>query len=119
MKLAITAQGENPDSEIDQRFGRAKGFIIYDIDSGEHSYIDNSQNLNAAQGAGIQAAKIVMDSGIKALITGHVGPKAFTTLNAGSIEVYTGAEGTVLEAIEQYKKGELHKAQKADVDSHW
>jgi predicted Fe-Mo cluster-binding NifX family protein len=66
-------------SPLDPRFGRAKYFIVLDTDSGAFSAADNSVNLNPAQGAGIQAGKRVVELGADGLITGHVGPKAFST----------------------------------------
>lgn len=53
------------------------------------------------------------------MVTGHVGPKAFSTLRAGGVEVYTGACGTVAEAVEQFKAGKLTKLEAADVEGHW
>jgi hypothetical protein len=63
MKIAITTSGIDLDAPVDPRFGRAKSFIIYDTDSGQWSVLDNAQNLNAAQGAGIQAATAVVKDG--------------------------------------------------------
>jgi predicted Fe-Mo cluster-binding NifX family protein len=119
MKLAVTSQGADLDSPTDPRFGRAKYFVVVDTDSGEFSAHDNSQNLNALQGAGIQAAQAVARLGVKAVLTGHVGPKAFTTLATANIAVYTGISGTVKQAIEQFKQGQLALAAQADVQGHW
>jgi len=118
MKIAITATGNNLTSDMDSRFGRAKGFIIYDDSNGDFIYKDNEQNLNAVQGAGIQAAKTIIDSGCFSLITGNVGPKAFAALNSASIKIYTGASGSVLESIEAFKKGELTLTFDATVEGH-
>ena len=57
MKIAITTSGDSLDAAVDPRFGRAKAFILYDTETDEWSVLDNAQNLNAAQGAGIQAAQ--------------------------------------------------------------
>ena len=119
MKIAITSQGPDLHSNVDPRFGRAQYFIVVDTDSNQFKAVDNSVNLNAAQGAGIQAGKNVVDLGVTAVITGHVGPKAFATLNAGGINVYTGANGTVADAIEQFKSGALKSSGGADVEGHW
>jgi predicted Fe-Mo cluster-binding NifX family protein len=119
MKIAITAQGSDPTSSVDPRFGRATGFLVYDTDTGEYSVQDNAQNLNAAQGAGVQAAETVSQLGVEAVITGHCGPKAFRALSAGGISVYTGVEGSVEEAAARFRRGELNAAQGADVSSHW
>lgn len=119
MKIAITAQGTRLDSPLDPRFGRAKCFIVVDTEAGSFSAVDNSVSLNAAQGAGIQAGKRVVELGVDGLITGHVGPKAFTTLRAGRVKIYTGAAGTVADGIEQFKTGKLTALESADVEGHW
>ena len=119
MKIAVTAQGRDLNAPIDPRFGRAKFFVIADTETGEFSTADNTQNLNAAQGAGIQAGRNVVELGVKAVITGHVGPKAFTTLQAGGIAIYTGATGTVADAIDRFKAGKLKQSAGADVEGHW
>jgi predicted Fe-Mo cluster-binding NifX family protein len=119
MKIAISAQGHSSDSPVDMRFGRAKAFVIYDSDHSAYSSIDNEQNLQAAQGAGIQSASTVVNAGCAALISGHCGPKAFTALNKAGVAVYAVAGGTVREAIDSFKRGELKKLQVADVDGHW
>ena len=119
MKVAVTSQGRELSSDVDTRFGRAKFFIVVDAETGEFSASDNSQNVNAAQGAGIQAGKNVVDLGVSAVVTGHIGPKAFATLNAAGVVVHTGATGTVAEAVEQLKAGKLEQAGQADVAAHW
>ena len=119
MKVAVTSQGKELSSQVDPRFGRAKYFIVIDTDSGEFTAHDNSQNLNAAQGAGIQAGQNVINLGAEAVVTGNVGPKAFTTLQAGNVKIYIGARGAVAEVIEQLKVGTLQEAEQANVEGHW
>jgi len=119
MKVAVTSQGKELSSQVDPRFGRAKYFIVIDTDSGEFTAHDNSQNLNAAQGAGVQAAQNVLNLGAEAVITGNVGPKAFAALQAGGAVICIGASGTVAEALEQFKAGELKAVAEANVKGHW
>ncbi|NLF33087.1 MAG: dinitrogenase iron-molybdenum cofactor biosynthesis protein [Planctomycetes bacterium] len=119
MRIAITAQGRDLNAPVDPRFGRAACFVVVDTETGAVSVVDNTQSLNAPQGAGIQAGKTVVDLGVKALITGHVGPKAFATLTAGGVAVYTGAAGDVGGAVEQFKAGTLKPADAATVEGHW
>jgi len=119
MKVVVTAQGPGLDSPVDPRFGRARQFVLVDSDSGEFTAHDNAQNLNAPQGAGIQAAQTVARLGAEAVLTGHVGPKAFSTLRAGKVAIYTGVSGTVREAVERFKAGQLQAADAADVEGHW
>ena len=119
MKIAVTSQGPDLNSQVDPRFARAKNFIVVDTESGEFTVYDNTQNINVPQGAGIQASRIVVDMGVAAVITGNVGPRAFTTLQAANVMVYPGASGTVKEAVEKFKAGQLQPAGKANVEGHW
>ncbi len=119
MKVAITSQGTELSSQVDPRFGRAKYFIVVETDSGDFEAVDNAQNLNAPQGAGIQAAQNVSAKSAEVVVTGHVGPNAFRTLSAAGIKIVTGAEGTVAEALENFKAGQLQEAKDADVEGHW
>ncbi len=119
MKIAITATGNSLQGPVEQRFGRAPGFIIYDTETKESKYVDNKQNLNAMQGAGIQSGRAVADQGAGAVLTGHVGPKAFATLDAAKIKVYSNVTGTIEEAIKKFEAGELEHTGSADVEGHW
>lgn len=118
MKIAITTSGKDLDAPVDPRFGRARSFILYDTDSGQWSALDNAQNLNAAQGAGVQAATTVVNAGAEAVLTGNCGPKAFRALSAGKVKVYTAVSGTVREAVEKLMSGTLQAVAQASVDAH-
>jgi predicted Fe-Mo cluster-binding NifX family protein len=117
MKIVVTSLGETLESPIDPRFGRARFFVLYDLETGQWSAHDNKQNLEAAQGAGIQSAQHVVDLGAEAVITGHCGPKAFATLTAADIDVYPETSGSVQEAIDAYKAGSLKESVQADVEA--
>jgi len=119
MKIAFTASGDSLNSRLDSRFGRAAKFLIYDLGSMTFEVVDNQQNLNAAQGAGIQSAETVARLGAKTLVTGHCGPKAFRVLNAAGIKIFNSSAPTVAEALEEYRAGKLVQAHSADVESHW
>ena len=81
--------------------------------------VENSQNLNLSQGAGIQAGKTIVDNKVEVLITGHCGPKAFKVLRGAGIKIMTGAGGTVTDAIEQFNSEKLDISAEADVEGHW
>lgn len=119
MKIAVTAKETDLQSELDPRFGRARCFLVCDLDSGGVEVVDNAQNLAASQGAGIQAAKTVCDQGVGAVITGNCGPKAFLALQSARIPVYLVAGGTVADAIERFRAGELTPRNEANVSGHW
>lgn len=106
MKICVTASGDGLDAQLDPRFGRCPYFVIVESETMKFETVANTAS-GAMGGAGIQAAQTVASKGVKVLITGNVGPNAFQALSAARIKIVTGAVGTVREAVERYKKGEL------------
>jgi predicted Fe-Mo cluster-binding NifX family protein len=119
MRIAISSTGRELDSNLDPRFGRAEYFIIVDPETMAFEVVENSQNFNLPQGAGIQAGKTIADNKVDTLITGHCGPKAFKVLQSAGVKIMTGASGKIADVIAQFKSGELETATEADVDGHW
>ena len=119
MKVAVTSTGKDLDADLDPRFGRAAYFLIVDKDTLAFDIVENTQNLNLPQGAGIQASQTVIGQHIDALITGNCGPKAFKMLSAAGIDIMLGAKGSVRDAVAQFNSGELENARQANVDGHW
>ena len=97
MKVVLTSSGPTLADPIDMHFGRAKVFILADVETGRAVAHDNAQNLHAAQGAGIQSAETVARLGAEAVVTGSVGPKAYKALQAATVvhaetcSIYFGA----------------------------
>jgi predicted Fe-Mo cluster-binding NifX family protein len=110
MKICITSQGDDLESQMDPRFGRCQYFIIADTDTFEFEAVKNP-NIDAMGGAGIQSGQLIASKKVKAVLTGNVGPNAFQTLQAAGIEIITGMSGSVKEVIEKYKKGGLKPTQ--------
>ncbi len=117
MKIAVCSAGEALDSPLDPRFGRCANFVIVDTDSLSFEAVENTAAQNA-QGAGIQAAQQLSSRGLSAVIAGNFGPNAFQALTAAGIKAVTGAEGTVRDAVEQFKKGQLQEISGATVSAH-
>lgn len=119
MKIAVTSQGEELSSEIDPRFGRTKWLIVVDTETRKSEAHDNTVNLNAAQGAGIQTGQNIANLDVDAVITGNVGPNAFKTLNAAKVKVFLAEKQTVQQAIDSFKAGKLKEVDQANVEGHW
>ena len=110
-KLAISSEGPTLQDMVDPRFGRAGGFVIFDTETEQSSYLDNGVSQAQAQGAGISAAELVAGSGAQVVLTGFVGPKAFDSLSAAGIQVGQDLNGlSVAQAIERFKAGEVKLA---------
>ena len=118
MKIAITARGNDLDSQVDPRFGRCAVFLVVDTESMAFEAVQNA-SAAAGGGAGIQAAQLVADRDVEAVLTGNCGPNAFRTLQAAGIEVIVGVSGTVRDAAERYKSGALAATEGPNVGSHF
>lgn len=119
MKIAVTSKGTSLTSEVDPRFGRTQYFLIVDSDTLEFEVVENTQNLNLPQGAGIQSSKKVVDAGAEIVITGNCGPKAFKALNAAGLKIAVEFSGRVIDAVQKCKNGMLTFADNANVEGHW
>ncbi|MGI6015048.1 MAG: NifB/NifX family molybdenum-iron cluster-binding protein [Methanothrix sp.] len=118
MKVCVTAGASGLDAPMDPRFGRSPFFVIVDTESMSENSIANT-NVDAASGAGIQAAQDIAREGASALITGNVGPNAMQTLTSANIDVYQyQGVGSVREVVEKFKRGELVKITGASVPGH-
>lgn len=119
MKIAVTARGTRLSDEVDPRFGRAPYIVIIDTQTMEYEALDNSANVNAFKGAGIQAATSVADRGVQVLLTGYCGPNAFRTLAAAGIKVVSDIAGTVQETVAIFMAGKLDYSSGPNAEGHW
>jgi predicted Fe-Mo cluster-binding NifX family protein len=103
MKIAVSAMKPSLNSPIDPRFGRCRYLIFIDAETMELEAVENP-NIMSLMGAGPQTAQLVTNKGARVLLTGHLGPNTEQALAAAGIEVVTGVEGTVAEAVEGYKR---------------
>ncbi len=118
-KIAFTTSGRDLEAQMDPRFGRSAGFLVYNLEDKTISFVENSQARNSPQGAGIQAAETIVRAGVDTLVTGHCGPKAYRVLEAAGVTVYNCDLSTVEEALAAMRSGSLIPASGADVEGHW
>ena len=119
MKIAITAQGETLDAQVDPRFGRAAYILVVDTQTLEFEVVDNTVNKNAFKGAGIQAAANISSLDAQVLLTGYCGPNAFDTLKTAGIKVVNDQSGRVIDVVQAFKQGGVVYAESANKDGHW
>ncbi|MBA3017172.1 MAG: NifB/NifX family molybdenum-iron cluster-binding protein [Proteobacteria bacterium] len=106
MKIAVSSNGTDLNSQIDPRFGRCAYFLIVNTDDMSFEAFEN-KGVALTGGAGIQAAQFIISKGAKALITGNCGPKAAQALSTGGVELFDGQTGSVKKAIEKYNSNNL------------
>lgn len=109
MKIVFTTKGESWESQMDERFGRAEMFLIYDDQNETFMAFDNKETESMGHGVGLQSSKKMMELGIETIITGNgAGGKALDILKQTDIKLYMGAgQMSVKEAYEAYKNNRL------------
>jgi predicted Fe-Mo cluster-binding NifX family protein len=106
MRIAISSTGPSLDSAVDPRFGRCQFFLIVDLANMGFEAVPNASNTLEG-GAGIQAAKAVIESGAETILTGYIGPNAERVISSAGLDVITAVSGTVSEVAQQYKEGKM------------
>jgi len=111
MKIAVSATGKGLDSQMDARFGRCPSFVIAETEGMKVKGSTDLENtaVNQPGGAGITAAELVGNQKVDAVISGSLGPRAFSVLDQLGIDMYAGKPGTIRENIEALLNGKLEK----------
>ena len=117
MKIVVTSNGSGLDAQASPVFGRCPWYLFVDTETMDVEAVENPA-MEAASGAGIQAAQFVVEQEAEALVTGNVGPNAFDVLRSADVPVYLLESGTVREAVEAYKEGLLSEASSATGPAH-
>jgi len=112
MKIAVSATAPSLDAEVDPRFGRCQYFLIVDTESMEFEAIENPATM-APGGAGIQAAQLIAEKGVEAVVTGDCGPNAYQVLSTAGVPVFVGASGKLRDVVEAFKRGEFSPVARA------
>jgi predicted Fe-Mo cluster-binding NifX family protein len=106
LKIAVSAVDGSLEAQVDPRFGRCPYFVIVDTETMSFEAVPNVSQ-GALSGAGIQAAQSTANRGVQVVLTGSMGPNAFNALSSAGINVVTGVFGTVRDAVEKFKSGQL------------
>lgn len=118
MQIAISLQENNgSDSAVSPIFGRCPYFIFIDPQSKDFEVKENPAK-SAAGGAGIQAAQMVVDQGVDAVISGNLGPKAHAVLLSAKVPVYQCSGGKASQALEDYLAGKLPALNQPSTAAH-
>lgn len=104
MKVVIPSDDK---TIIADHFGRAKFFMVYDTESNQIQILDNQENSLSSQGAGIQAANMVLEAKAEVLITNDLGPKAEKVIKGSTLKVIMVDSREQLNVvIDKFKSGE-------------
>ncbi|MFA9391812.1 MAG: NifB/NifX family molybdenum-iron cluster-binding protein [Prolixibacteraceae bacterium] len=98
MKTVISTHEKSLNSSMDKRFGRAHFFCIFDDSTNQTSFEDNPY-FEAEGGAGSKTSELMIQWGIKKVISGHFGPKAKSVLEKFDIQMVEIEEDISVETL--------------------
>lgn len=98
MKIAIPCKEDAIETSVDDRFGRARCFYIYDIASRSGYFIDNPHK-DDNQGVGTKVVELLAQEGIGSVYANEVGGKAQPLLNTLHIEIHIVEKDTPVKQI--------------------
>ncbi len=110
-KIAISAKENNMSSPIDDRFGRAPYFLIYDEETGNEEWITNE--INSAHGVGPKVVQMLAQKGATVIIAPQLGQNALQAIHAGGLKAYEFSGENLQEIIANYRDGKLNELTKA------
>jgi predicted Fe-Mo cluster-binding NifX family protein len=117
MKVVVSAMQEGLDAEVSPVFGRCPAYVFVETETMAYEGVPNPA-MSAPGGAGIQAAQFAVSKGAQVVLTGNVGPNAFNVLQSGGLTIYPISGGTVRQAVEAYKSGQLQPVSGATSGLH-
>jgi len=113
LKIAVSADGPDLESEVGQRFGTSKYFVIIDKETMAFESMPNP-GASSDSGSGVQAIVLVVSKKVDTVLTGYCSPTAMGHLTKNGIKIVTGIDGNVYDAVTRYKKNALKDIAEAD-----
>ena len=112
MKICIPTIGNGGlDDSIGEHFGRVPTYTIVDLDTDEIKVVPNISHHMGGSG---DPPEIMAREGVNVMVCQGLGRRAITMFEGFGITVYIGASGTVRDAVDTYKQGNLQKASESD-----
>jgi len=106
MIIALPVDENKLESTVCISFGRTPYFLIYDTETDEHTFIENSA-ANSQGGAGIKAAQSIVDQNVGALVTPRCGENAAEVFKEAGVRLYKSQGDSIAENIEAFKRSKL------------
>ena len=106
MKIVIPVDEKTLESKVCVSFGRTPYFLIYDVETKESIFIDNSAAASTG-GAGIKAAQIIVDNKADVLLTPRLGENAAEVLKPAEIKIYKTITASAEDKIDTFIAGKL------------
>ena len=92
IRVAIPSKENTIESSVNDIFGRSPYFAIAEIENNRIKDVKIIENKFTQQsgGAGISAAKLLVENGVEAVIAENIGPRALDVFKQFNIKMYSG-----------------------------
>jgi predicted Fe-Mo cluster-binding NifX family protein len=106
MKISIPVDEKTLESNVCASFGRTPYYLIYDIETKESVFIDNSAATSTG-GAGIKAAQTIVDNKVDVLLIPRCGQNAADVIKSADIKIYKTTSALAKDNIAAFIDGKL------------
>lgn len=106
MIITLPVTSKDTQTSLYHSFGRAPYFMMFNTETEEATYIENTA-MSQHGGAGISAAQKVVDQGSNVVLVPRCGQNALDVLRGANIEIYEAASGQAMTLIKAYQSHEL------------
>jgi len=103
-KICFTADDKGFDSEIHPHFRRAPYYLILEPMARQLEVVRNP-HMEEAQGGEVRSARMLVDKGVRIILTGQIGSQAGQVLHSAGVKVIADTSGTVRDAIRDLAEG--------------
>ena len=108
MKVCIPTMGDKGmDELVGEHFGRVPTYTTVDTETNEVNVVNNTSQHMGGQG---YPTELIAKLGVEAMLCGNLGRRAISMYKDFGIMVYVGASGTVRDALQSFKDGQLQAA---------
>ena len=102
MRIFFTIRNDfGLDSELDERFGRAPMFLIYDLNNQKIVQVEKNPFLAQEHGVGIRVANYLIQNNCRIAVGSKFGPKAESVLRTGDVKMLRVGGGAVKNVIDK------------------
>ncbi len=106
MKLAMPVDDQSMETTVCMSFGRTPYFLLYDTQTKESKFLDNSAAASQG-GAGIKAAQTIADNKVDVLLTPRCGENAAEVFRSANIKLYKTINDSIMDNINALADGKL------------
>ena len=117
MKIAIPVDDVSMDTNICISFGRAPYFLIYDTETKNAAFLNNSATASQG-GAGVKAAQLIVDSNAEVLLTPRCGENAAEVFHTANIKIYQTNGNLLKHNLHAFENGNLEVLDKISPGFH-